>query len=227
MIWVALGGVFIAGPWWLYEMLTWGSPLGPRVAQNIPGLGGEQMLTRLGDTTGHNEIMLWPIDGTGQDVLMIVLIGAVALGVGLWLLSRLRPSAAKLQASGFWLLTLLLMAIVAISTWRVTQELRPNDLLTTFPFMLLLLVPMTSQTTHHVTRLLASAALAYVTLVLIVSPFEGGIQWGPRFLLPAIVPLAVVIVARLDRTWRTLGRGQRVGLGVLFSVCLIAGGYST
>ena len=227
MGWVALGGLSIAGPWWLYETLTWGSPLGPRVAQNIPGLGGEQMLTRLGDTTGHNEIMLWPIDGAGQDVLMILLIGAVALAISLWLISRLRPSAAKLRASGFWLLTLLLIAIVAISTWRVTQELRPNDLLTTFPVVLLLLVPMTSRITHHVARLLIVTSLAYVGLVLIVSPFEGGVQWGPRFLLPAIVPLAVVIVARLDRAWGAIGRGQRVGVVVVLSVCLIAGGYST
>ncbi|MBI5566738.1 MAG: hypothetical protein HY870_17695 [Chloroflexi bacterium] len=226
--WVALGGLIIAGPWWLYETITWGSPLGPRLAQNIPGLGGEQMLARLGDTTGHNEVMLWPIEGAGSDVLPALLIGAVVLALGLAMLQRIQKSSTSIQRVGRWLLTAVLIGSAALTTWRLTQEQRPSDLLTTFPLVLMLLVPISSRPTHHIAvRWLVVTALAYIGLVLIISPFEGGIQWGPRFLLPAIALLAIVVVTRLDRAWGTIGRSERLELVLLVSVLFIAGAYST
>lgn len=227
--WVALGGLIIAGPWWLYETIAWGSPLGPRLAQNIPGLGGEQMLTRLGDTTGHNDAMLWPIEGAGQEVIKMLVIGAVAVAIGLWLLQRIQKKPTAFQSGGRWLLMALLIGVVALTMWRLTQDQRPNDLLTTFPPVLLLLVPLRSRTTHYLAsvRFLLITSLAFIGLVLVISPFEGGIQWGPRFLLPAIAPLAIVIVTRLDRLWGSIGRGDRIGLALLIGAVSIAGGYST
>ncbi len=227
--WVALGGLLIAGPWWLYETIAWGSPLGPRLAQNLPGLGGDQMLTRLGDTTGHNEVMLWPIDGAGQDVLVALLIGAVVLAIGLAVLQRIQRSPVGLQRGGRWLLTALLIGMAALTTWRLTQDQRPNDLLTTFPLVALLLVPLASPGTHYLApvRFLLITSLAFIGLVLLISPFEGGTQWGPRFLLPAIAPLAIVIVTRLDRMWASIGRGDRIRLALLSAMLFIAGGYST
>lgn len=226
--WVALGGLITAGPWWLYEVITWGSPLGPRVAQNIPGLGGEQMLTRLGDTTGHNEVMLWPVEGAGQTVLMILLIGAVVLAIALAAGQRLQKSPTRLQRGGRWLLLALLLGVAALTTWRLIQGQRPSDLLSTFPLILLLLVPLGARTTYNVTaRLLFITSLTYIVLVLIISPFEGGIQWGPRFLLPAIAPLTVVVVARLAQAWQSIGRGEQIGLALISAVLFSAGAYST
>ncbi len=122
----------------------------------------------------------------------------------------------------------LLIGVAALTTWRLTQEQRPSDLLSTFPLILLLLVPLGSRTTYHVTaRLLFITSLIYIVLVLIISPFEGGIQWGPRFLLPAIAPLTIVVVTRLARAWGTLGRGDQIGLALLSAVLFIAGAYST
>jgi 4-amino-4-deoxy-L-arabinose transferase-like glycosyltransferase len=57
IVYLALGGLLIAGPWWLYQTSQWGSPFGPRLQQNVPVLGGSQMLARLRDTTGHNYTM--------------------------------------------------------------------------------------------------------------------------------------------------------------------------
>jgi hypothetical protein len=157
-----------------------------------------------------------------------LIIGAVALALALAVMQRIQKSPTPIQRGGRWLLTALLIGIAALTTWRLTQDQRPNDLLTTFPMVLLLLVPITSRTTHHASvRFLLITSLAFIGLVLIISPFEGGIQWGPRFLLPAIAPLAIVIVAWLDRLWNTLGRGDRIGLALLIGALLIAGTYST
>jgi hypothetical protein len=230
--WMTLGGAIVAGPWWLYQWIHWGSPLGPRVQQNLPLFGGGDMLARLGDTTGHNEVMLWPIAGAGQDVLAALLIGAVVLALGLAGWQRIQKSPTRIQRGGRWLQTALLIGLAALTTWRIAQGQRPNDLLSTFPAILLLLWPLFSKSgvrnqKSEVARFLLVTSLAFISLVFLISPFEGGIQWGPRFLLPAIAPLAVVIVARLDRVWGTLGRTDRIGLALLCAAVLIAGGGST
>ncbi len=64
---LSIGGLITGGSWSLYQVLHWGSPFGPRLAQNVPLLGGSDMLTRLGNTTGENWTMLWPRAGDGLD----------------------------------------------------------------------------------------------------------------------------------------------------------------
>ena len=234
LVWMALGGLLTAGPWWLYQWARWGSPLGPRVQQNLPLFGGGDMLARLGDTTGHNEVMLWPQAGEFASLVAGLLISAGVLAVGVILVRRLGRAQAlrSIATGGRGLLAITLIAITAITTWRIAQGQRPNDLISTFPAILLLLWPLFSKSEvrsqkSEIPRLLWVTSLAFGGLVFFISPFEGGIQWGPRFLLPVIAPLAIVIVARLDRGWGTIGRVERIGLAILFAVVLIAGGYST
>jgi 4-amino-4-deoxy-L-arabinose transferase-like glycosyltransferase len=229
IVYLALGGLLIAGPWWLYQTSQWGSPFGPRLQQNVPVLGGSQMLARLRDTTGHNYTMLYPIDGEGRNELAIVVIMALGLAIGLRWLRRTRW---PLLNFGFWILAVAVIVVAAITTWRVTQGQRPSDLLTTFPIILLLLLPLLpgAELGHQrseITRFLSITSLAFVLLVLLVSPFEGGIQWGPRFLLPIVAPLAVVVATHLERLWAAAGRIGRIGLAITFVAVLSAGGYST
>jgi hypothetical protein len=67
-----------------------------------------------------------------------------------------------------------------------------------------------------------------VLLVIVVSPFQGGVQWGPRFLLPIIVPLSVVVVVGFAQLWQSAGGARtRIGLAVILIALLLAGGYST
>lgn len=216
---LALGGLLTAGPWWLYQQLTWGSPFGPRVQQNVPLLGGQAMLARLGDTTGHNEVMLWPLDGAGADVVSVLLLSAIGLAV----IGRVKALPPRARSITWGLLASAMVALSAVTAWRVTQGLRPNDLLTTFPLVLLLLLPVdhaaadAERSAPH-RRLLLATALAFGLLVLLISPFEGGVQWGPRFLLPVIPPLVVVAAAQLPRL---SGRApRRVVLAVVAALSL-------
>jgi hypothetical protein len=77
-----------------------------------------------------------------------------------------------------------------------------------------------------VLRFLTVVPLAFVVLVILVSPFHGGIQWGPRFLLPIIPPLTVVLIDRLASMWGAINRSARAGLAAVSIVLLLAGVYS-
>ena len=239
---LALGGLLTAGPWWVYQAIRWGNPLGPRVAQNVPGLGGTDMLQRLGDTTGQNWTMAWPAAGSGVEWLNVLGAALIVLAVLALVFHR-----ARLGRLVFWLSALTIVALAAILTWRLVHwqsevGLRPDDLLTTFPVALLLFLllpssfarrsPEATSLSRPLVSFLLVVAASFMVLVLLVSPFQGGVQWGPRFLLPVIVPLSVVLVDVVARTWTEFGsvqfkRLQRLGLAAVLGVLLGVGGYST
>jgi 4-amino-4-deoxy-L-arabinose transferase-like glycosyltransferase len=80
---------------------------------------------------------------------------------------------------------------------------------------------------RQIVKFLLTVATSFLVLVLLVSPFQGGVQWGPRLLLPVIVPLSVVLVDTVAQLWTPLGRVQRVGLAAVLVALLAVGGYST
>ena len=231
LIGLAIGGLLTAGPWWLYQFVRWGSPLGPRLTQNMPALGGTDMLERLGDTTGRNWTMLWPVGGEGWAALLILGMVALALS-GLVMLGR-RGQPARVALA---LLTTSLIAIAALllarmTIWNDGQALRPDDLLATFPLILMVLfVPLLRSNSVYLsreTRFLAIVALAFSVLVVIVSPFQGGVQWGPRFLLPAIAPLVIVVMVVVGEVRRNMVGLARAGIMLSFGALFIAGAAST
>ncbi len=239
IVFLAVGTLLVIGPWWLYQYAEWGSPFGPRLQQNVPVLGGAEMLTRLGDTTGHNYVMLWPQEGSAVEAVWGLLIAALILAVVLRVLRR-RPTFqtarwARIWVIGFWLLAALLSTLAVVTNWRMQQEIRPNDLLTTFPLVLLLLLPVPPTSRHaqlsaHVTRVvrfLEVSSAVFVLLVMLISPFEGGVQWGPRFLLPIVAPLAVIVVVHTWKVWHGWQRAGQWGTVLVLMVLFLAGAYST
>ncbi len=228
--WLAVGGLIAAGPWWLYQFAVWGSPFGPRLQRNVPVLGGTEMLKRLGDTTGKNWSMVWPADGS--QLLVVLTIVVLILALGAWLLRRRVRWAAD---AAFWAgsASLVIMAILLMA--QLAHGQRPDDLLTTFPIVLLLLLPAprtvdraAAPDRQHtaIIRFLLIVSLAFVLLVVLASPFHGGIQWGPRFLLLVLPPLTVVVVERLGRLWSAMERPTRVGLAVVIAALLAVDAYS-
>jgi 4-amino-4-deoxy-L-arabinose transferase-like glycosyltransferase len=227
-VWLAVGGLIAAGPWWLYQLVTWGSPFGPRLQQNVPVLGGTEMLARLGDSTGRNWSMLWPAQGDSASVLIGLLIALMVLALITWALKR---RIIWMADFGFWIGAMILVAMAALLVWQLAQGQRPDDLLTTFPIVLLLLLPaprrQQSAASHtqksEIQRFLLIVSLAFVVLVILVSPFQGGIQWGPRFLLPIIPPFSVLVIDRMANLWGAISRSRRAGLAAAFIALFMAG----
>jgi hypothetical protein len=96
------------------------------------------MLQRLGDTTGRNWTMAWPGGGSGVEWLSVLGVTMVVLAVAALVFQR-----ARLGRALFWISALTIVAMAAILMWRLAHwqaeiELRPDDLLTTFPAALLL-----------------------------------------------------------------------------------------
>ena len=237
LLFLALGGLLTAGSWWVYQAVRWGNPLGPRVAQNVPGLGGTEMLQRLGDTTGRNWTMVWPGGGSGVEWLSVLGLTLVAVALLALVFHR-----GRLGRVLFWISALVIVAMAAILAWRLLNwqseiQLRPDDLLTTFPLALLffLLLPASfvrrraesTSTDRKTIHFLSAVSVSFIVLVVLVSPFQGGVQWGPRFLLPVMVPLSIVLVDEVATLWPQFGRVQRAGLVMVLSALLLAGSYST
>lgn len=246
LFFIAIGGLITGGSWSVYEYLHWGSPFGPRLAQNIPLLGGSDMLTRLGDTTGENWTMFWPRAGEGLQVLAILGVAALVFLLIAFAAQKFRNAdvGVRIRSIAFWVLAFGVLAIVALTSWRIANwntvvDQRPDDLLSTFPLILLLpllvVASLNLQTQRseirvyrlEITRFLLIAPVAFVILVLLFSPFHGGVQWGPRFLLYIIPPLSVVIVDRLASLWQISTRSVCAGAAFVFSALLMAGIFST
>jgi hypothetical protein len=246
---LAIGGLITGGSWSLYQYLHWGSPFGPRLAQNVPLLGGGNMLTRLSNTTGENWSMLWPRAGEGLNFLTILGVVAIVLLLIAFATKKFRNAdfGMRLHSIAIWLLSLTVLALVTITTWRIANwntviDQRPDDLLATFP-MILLLLPLASSNQRLaasenqgseisdqrllITRYLLLVSIAFVLLVLALSPFHGGVQWGPRFLLYIIPPVSVVIVDRLAAVWQSATQSNRVACAIVFAGLLASGIFST
>jgi 4-amino-4-deoxy-L-arabinose transferase-like glycosyltransferase len=232
ILWLIIGGLITAGPWWLHQFITWGSPFGPRLQQNVPVLGGTEMLARLGDSTGRNYAMLWPAQADST-VITGLLIALVLMALITWVLRR---KVLWIADFGFWIGIVILIAMAILLAVSLLHGQRPDDLLTTFPIVLLLILPAsfdvnpTSEIRDHkseLLRFLLVVPLAFVVLVILASPFHGGIQWGPRFLLPIIPPLSVLVIDRVANLWGTIGRSRRAGIAVVFSALFIAGSVAT
>jgi hypothetical protein len=230
LIGLAAGGLLTAGPWWLYQVVRWGSPFGPRVTQNVPLLGGTDMLARLSDATGRNWTMLWPAGGEGLEILAVLGVAALVL-TGLITIGRRR----QVQRWAFVLLVASIGATAAvllarITFWNADGALRPDDLASTFPLILIVLIVPTlrlkSVALSPETQFLAIIGLTFSALVAIISPFQGGVQWGPRLLLPAVAPLAVVVTVIISEAWHTPGL-VRAGVVLIFGALFMTGAVST
>lgn len=202
---VAFGGgaALVLGLFQLYELATFDTLVRRHVANNYEQLAGLSLLEQLERRRQIVETLLLPLFARPLWALLWLALGALALGYAL-LPQRLRPLLR--------LLVLLATAAMAVLlALRLPQQAALHDLTQTFPALCLLALlstlprrPLEPPARRLVSMLLASSAL-FTALVGLVSFNAGDSQWGPRYLLPLVVPLSVVL----------LGVGRRIDLARL------------
>jgi hypothetical protein len=173
-----------------YNVAHFGTLAGPHLAANAQAATSDWLSLRV--AIGR----LWFGDGA----VAVILLGAALAATG-----RARSSIAPRLAFAGEIL------IVAVSLWITEQAalrcLPREGLWATFPALGLALLPLRpagprlvegndSAAAHA--SFLRSTVLLFVLLVWLTAPNDGGAQWGPRYLLPACVPLALLAARRLS-----------------------------
>ncbi len=189
---IVTGAAVIVVPQAVYHLRVLGSWLPPHLTANLSA-----------GTPG------W----TGADLILPVVWRPVILGSALILLAifvviRKRPQreAPVLMATAAGASVLLLAVGPLLTLWLEfgsralsTHERGYQSLAHTAPLVALLpfLLLRPAATAGPRVRFLGSAAAIYILLTQAVTPVPGGLQWGPRLLLPAIPPLSVALVAAM------------------------------
>jgi hypothetical protein len=129
---------------------------------------------------------------------------ALALACALMTCSALGSAMVPRWAQTLRFVAQCIALIVAVAA--ANRAFRPESLWSAAPSaMLALAAPFTKEGGQ---RFLWAAALVSSMLVLLTTPNDGGAQWGPRYLLFAFVPAAILIADVLQstaRSWRVPG----------------------
>lgn len=201
----ALGFALAILPLVTYNLLHFRNPAGPHLAMNAAASMNDWASTRL------LVAEVWFLRGTGVALPMLLVGG---------LLTSLAPHAAQWRRRQVAIVgaTVVIIATVYMTAMAALRVYPRESLWASFPLAGLIALPFrpAASDANHL-QFLRRVALAFITLAWLTAPHAGGAQWGPRFLLPACVPLAILIgslahgVAREPR-WRALAFPAIVGL---------------
>ena len=208
---ILLAGVVCgAAPAWLLNWHLYGHLLG------LKGVAGAQALAaRLGGPPGW----LWSRLLAAYDLLISIenfqnadspkklpqSLGVAGVLVGSAVLLRLGTAnrvPASVYAAG--------LAVATVTAWLVTSGSEVMGLVPAVPVLVLLGL---SRPRDGAERLVGLATALYVLGVLATGS-EGGLQWGPRYLLPAVPPLVWLAFSGLARVYKESTKGMRRALAV-------------
>ncbi len=192
---IVAGAAVSVVPQAIYHLKVFGSWLPPHLTTNLPmGHAGAA------GTAGVD--LLLPV------VWRPVVLGSALLLLALFVVIRKRPQreAPVLMATAAGASGLLLAVGPLLTLWLEfgsralsTHERGYQSLAHTAPLVALLpfLLLRPAATAGQRVRFLGSSAAIFILLTQAVTPVPGGLQWGPRLLLPAIPPLSVALVAAM------------------------------
>jgi hypothetical protein len=236
LLWLATGGAAALIPLFLFNQLAYGFFLGPHVlvAGHVTYIGGG-LAAQWRRRTEWAALLLAP---RWRGAL-----AAIAALLLLRLAGRWPPLARRRR-----LLTIssLLLAAAGIGILLRLADGLQASILATAPLALLLLLPTPESCPESVeappqrpasdpgartpggrgpmSQFLGLFALLYLFLAFLAGIPDGGVQWGPRLLLPAVAPLAIAGFLRLaDWTERPIPAAPRAALFAAFLLLSAAG----
>jgi hypothetical protein len=229
---LALGGLVGVLPIWLLQYQWVGHPLGI-VATHLFGYGKpdtyafetENILYSPAISLGRLLIAIQarsiPTFLAGLLVLLGVVVLILALRQAKWRTSRLLLLGLGLCVAGY-----------GLYGWVALRPTVLNGLITTLPIIAfsLAFVPAGVDNSRYrpIYRLIMTAALLFLGLMLFLWPTSGGLQWGARYLLP-VTPLLVYLAAYTYQAYAATVSGATarslrwtlwglVGLGIMLQL---------
>ncbi len=204
-LWLGIGAILTVGPLLLFNQWVYGAFVGAHVIMaGASNYAEERSLSISSFVDGRR---FWA-DNVLAPLTQPWLLAGCATLLGLHLLIRLRPQSSRPYMWRYASLGLLI--VIGVNILVLLEEYYPQtSLLLTFPFVLLcLLAPArgdaaedqlrsTYGAARSVSHLVLWFGLFYILLAWSVKLPYGGLQWGPRMLLPAIPPLTLAGVWRV------------------------------
>ncbi|MCS7287871.1 MAG: glycosyltransferase family 39 protein [Roseiflexus sp.] len=191
--WIGVGAIAGVLPLLIYNQITFGAVVGPHVlvagAAQYQGTS-DPLMMRL----AWADLLIAPQDEpvlVGSVIIMVM----IALITAMW-------RAYSVANIGFALTVVLAIAIAAIIQMTPRGGLQ-TTLLITFPAVLLCCFPVVpDERSDRVDAplILTAFGLTFITLAWLAPLPDGGAQWGPRMLLPALPALTIAGFWRA-RSW--------------------------
>jgi hypothetical protein len=179
---LCLGMLVALVPLWVFQFLVYGSFIGPHVG-HFAWLAEELPMT----TDRVAIIYHTLLEGNSSPVVSFLYIMAFAASAILFRSSRLR------RRNLLVIVNFAILGLVTIPNILEAAAGRPlGGLITTAPFLVFSFATLLDSSVRQSNRTLLAIGLGYTALVCVLTPVDPGLQWGPRFLLPIIPPLAVV-----------------------------------
>lgn len=215
---IVVGAIYIGLlPLWVFQWLVYGNALGPHLGHFA------SLAEALPVTTNRLAIIYYTLlDAHSNPLITFLFIMAfVASTIVLW--SRRLRRNRVLVRTVFGLLFLGLLPSLC-EAWSG----RPiGGLVATTPFLAYSFAALSNRQPSSTDRMMTVVFVGYISLVCLATPVDPGLQWGPRFLLPAL-PAGVLLAMSYHRTTTrerrrsSTSRTLTAGLVAVLAVSLIS-----
>ncbi|NIN65088.1 MAG: hypothetical protein GTO63_10375 [Anaerolineae bacterium] len=206
LVWLCLGILGALVPLWLFQFVVYGDFIGPHVS-HVSWLSEQ-----LPATTDRVAIVYHTLlEGNSSPAMSFLYIMAFAASALLVRAPRIRTSR---------LLIIIAFATLVLATIPNLIEAsrgRPlGGLITTAPFLVFGFATLLDSSVRRCNAFLLALSIAYIALVSLLTPVDPGLQWGARFLLPVLPPLAVLATNNFGALRTLRGRSTSGLLGACF-----------
>ncbi len=192
MLRLSLGVALSQAPLVAYNLAHFGNVVGGHLSSNIEAVPNAWGSTRVAIAR------VWFLDGAAWPLIL----SAVGL-VTVWSARSERRALARRVG-----ICLVFAAALWLTAVAIRRDLPREGLWAAFPLAALSLVPLgPAEGVADRPARLRRISILFIVLAWLTAPNDGGAQWSPRYLLPACVPLALV-VAHVLRQWVRARRFQ-------------------
>lgn len=209
---LAMGILLGLVPLWIFQSRVYGSALGPHVG-HFASLG-----EALPVTTNRLAIVYYTLlDAHTNPLLTFLFIMAFVAATIILGSPKLRRNTPLLGTCVAILVVTTLLNLCGAWSGRPI-----GGLLATAPFLAFSFAALWYRQSRRTDRLMMYVFAGYIALVCLATPVDPGLQWGPRFLLPAL-PAGAVLALSKCRTLAKEHSGSRTGIALTASLLALLG----